>query len=174
MAKVAFSKLKCKINDTEVAINFGEETIMVKQYLPIEEKLSLIAQIIQLAHDPEVNYANPLRQRIYTDLMIVFNYTNLSFTDKQKEDLAKLYDQIVSSGLYQLIVDAIPEDEYASILNGLFITSDAIYSYQHSVLGVLDTIKTDYSDTSYDLEKFKEAFQSSDVALLQDIVSKLG
>jgi hypothetical protein len=35
MAKVAFSKLKCKVNDTEVPVQIGEETIMVKQYLPI-------------------------------------------------------------------------------------------------------------------------------------------
>jgi hypothetical protein len=31
------------------------------------------------------------------DLAIVFNYTNLTFTDKQKEDLYKLYDLLMSS-----------------------------------------------------------------------------
>ena len=42
MAKVAFSKLGLKINNDVKTVVFNEQTIEVKQYLPIEEKLNLI------------------------------------------------------------------------------------------------------------------------------------
>ena len=38
------------------------------------------------------NFANPVKLNVFLRLEIIFNYTNISFTDKQKEDLVKLYD----------------------------------------------------------------------------------
>ena len=119
MAKVAFSKLKCKINDTEVPVQIGEETIMVKQYLPIQEKLRLMGRVVELSHEQDHNFSNPVKSAVIRDLEIIFTYTNLSFTDKQKEDFPKLYDQLFSSEVLQKIIQAIPEEEYLSIVNGL-------------------------------------------------------
>ena len=149
MARIPFTKLKCKINTNEIPVQIGEETIAVKQYLPIQEKLELISKVI-------------------------FAYTNISFTDKQKEDLPKLYDILYSSGVIAEVLKNIPEDEYMEIVFGVRDSIEAIYKYQNSVLGVLDTIKTDYSDTEFDLSKMQEALASSDLSVIKDIVSKLG
>ena len=43
---------------------------------------------------------------------IIDNYTNISFTEKQKEDVPKLYDAIYSSGLKDAVMKAIPEAEW--------------------------------------------------------------
>ena len=42
------------------------------------------------------------------DLLLVDDYSNISFSDKQKEDTYKFYDNLFGSGLGDLIVDAIP------------------------------------------------------------------
>ena len=156
MAKVPFTKLKCKLNIEEIPVQIGEETIAVKQYLPIQEKLILIGDVVMQAHEQDENYSNPIKAEVYRDLEVVFAYTNISFTDKQKEDLPKLYDLLASSGVLKTVIKAIPEDEYAKICMGVWQTIESIYKYQNSVLGVLDTVKADYSDTEFDLSKMQE------------------
>ena len=66
MAKVAFSKLKCKINETEVPVQIGEEIVMVKQYLPIQDKLALIGRVIERAHEEDYNFSNPVKADVIT------------------------------------------------------------------------------------------------------------
>ena len=44
MAKLAFSKLSLKVNNDVKTINFNEQTIEVKQYLPVNDKLELISR----------------------------------------------------------------------------------------------------------------------------------
>ena len=53
-------------------------------------------------------------------LEILYSYTNINFTEKQKEDPAKLYDLVVSGGLIKLVLQAIPEEEY-NILETTYI-----------------------------------------------------
>ena len=156
MAKVPFTKLKCKINIDEVPVQIGEETISVKQYLPIQEKLELIGNVVMAAHEQDENYSNPVKAGVYRDLEVIFAYTNISFTDKQKEDLPKLYDMLYSSGIIGEVLKNIPEDEYMEIVFGVRDSIEAIYKYQNSVLGILDTIKTDYSNMKLDIDSLKK------------------
>ena len=164
MAKVPFTKLKCKINEDSIPLQIGEESISVKQYLPIQEKLELIGRVVMFAHEQDAKYSNPVKANVYRDLEVVFAYTNLSFTEKQKEDSPKLYDALKSTGIIDSIIQAIPEAEYNEICSGVWCSIDSIYKYQNSVLGLLDTIKTDYSNLELDIDKLNE--QISDPELL--------
>ena len=157
MAKVPFTKLKCKINEDSIPLQIGEETIAIKQYLPIQEKLELIGRVVMLAHEQDANYSNPVKANVYRDLEVVFAYTNLGFTEKQKEDLPKLYDALKSTGVIDSIIRAIPEAEYNEICSGVWCSIDSIYKYQNSILGLLDTIKTDYSNMKLDIDSLNQA-----------------
>jgi hypothetical protein len=78
---------------------------------------------------------------VITLLEIIFTYTNISFTEKQKEDMAKLYDMFQNSGLLELIFSNIPENEMVVLEEGIDATIESIYKYQNSILGIIDTIK---------------------------------
>lgn len=156
MAKVPYNKLNCKFQEKTEIITFNEQEIEVRAKLPIQEKLALIGRVIELAHDQDYNYANPVKQQICTELEIIFTYTNISFTDKQKEDLPKLYDAIAASGLKTVIFKAIPYEELQSVFKGVQDSSESIYKYQNSVLGLMDTMAKDYSNLNFDLDKLKE------------------
>lgn len=175
MAKVPFTKLKCKINENEIPVQIGEETVAVKQYLPVQEKLGLIGRVVMFAHEQDYNYSNPVKTDIYRDLEIIFTYTNISFTDKQKEDLPKLYDMLYSSGVIKTIISNIPEDEYMGIVWGIKDSVEAIYQYQNSALGILDGIKNNYNETSFEVEKLQDAVKDmSDTPLVKEIMPLLG
>jgi hypothetical protein len=51
MAKLSFNKLKLKMSEEVVNIIFNEQTIEVKKYLPINEKLEMAGRILSLSAD---------------------------------------------------------------------------------------------------------------------------
>jgi hypothetical protein len=51
MAKVSLTKLGLKVNQDIKTISFNGQEIEVKQYLPVNEKLILIGNIINASHD---------------------------------------------------------------------------------------------------------------------------
>ena len=98
MAKLAFSKLKLKLNSSVTTINFQDEQVIeVKQYLPLEEKLALISDIINKSWDSGANFYNPCQYEVYTNFEVIKKYTNLAFTEKQEEDFYKTYDLLNSN-----------------------------------------------------------------------------
>lgn len=174
MAKIGFTKLGLKPNNEIVNIEFNEQTIEVKQYLPVEEKLELITNVLELSHDSN-NFSNPIKVQVYTALEMIDKYTNISFTEKQKENPTKLYDLLNGNGLLEKIIDAVPQIEYDELIHGIYDTIDAVYAYQNSVLGILDTISQDYSNLNLDAAEIqKKLADPENMALLKNIITKLG
>ena len=174
MAKVSLTKLGLKVNQDIKCIEFNGQIIEVKQYLPVNDKLELIGNVINLAHD-ENNFSNPIKVSVFTTLEIMYAYTNINFTEKQKEDPTKLYDMLISSGLVAEIICAIPEAEYHDIICGISDTIDAVYTYQNSVMGILDTVVKDYDGMNLDASNIYNKLADPDnMDLIKQVLTKLG
>lgn len=175
MAKIAFTKLGLKKKDEVKTVNINNNVIEVKQYLPINDKLALISRVINLSHDSSNNFANPVQVEVIGTIEIIMAYTNLSFTEKQKEDYAKLYDLLEENGITKDLIGAISEDEYAFLIDGINESIDAVYKYQNSVLGILDSVAQDYSNLEFDASKIQqELADPQNLELLKGIMSRLG
>lgn len=173
-AKPTFAKMGLKMDTDVKVIKIGEQEIEVKQYLPVNDKLTLIGNVISSAADDN-NFSNPIKLEVFTALEIVFAYTNIAFTDKQKEDPVKLYDLMECNGIFNMIIEAIPKVEYKSIIDGVEECSEAIYTYRNSVMGILDTIGQDYSNLSLDASKIQEKLANSEnVEFLKAVMAKMG
>lgn len=174
MAKVSFTKLGLTKNQEVKIVNWNGQDIEVKQYLPVNEKLTLISNVLNNAHD-ENNFSNPVKVNLFTTLEIMYAYTNINFTDKQKEDPVKLYDLLSGSKLYDKIVENIPVEEYLNVVNGIDETIDAVYTYRNSVMGILDTISNDYSNLNLDASEIqKKLADPENMELLRSVLAKLG
>lgn len=179
MAKVPFSKLQASINISETKISYinksGEEIIYeVKNILPFKEKIELITRIINLAVDDNGFY-NPMRVKLYLVLETVYAYSNLSFTEKMKEDAFKLYDILTSTGIFTNIVNAIDINEWKTIQEDVLTTIENIYKYRNSAMGIFETVTNDYSNLNYDAKELQSALANPEnMALLKDVLTKLG
>lgn len=174
MAKLAYSKLNLKADTSAVPLSWGEYNIEVRKYLPLEEKVEMISRIVNQSID-ENGFYNPLKVNMYMTLEAVFTYTNLSFTEKQKENLFKLYDAIVSSGLATSIMSVMCETELDEVRNFTYEVIDNIYKFKNSMLGILETISSDYSNLDLDATALQQKIADPEnLALLKDIVTKLG
>ena len=174
MAKLAFTKLGLKVNDEIKTIEFNEQAIEVKQYLPVNEKLEVIAEVLNNSADDN-NFANPVKVDVYTAIAVLEAYTNISFTEKQKENVTKLYDMVVSTGLYNAIIEVIPNDEFGSLNSAISNTINAFYRYRNSVLGILENISSDYSNLNLDASAIQQKLADPEnMELLRSVLSKLG
>lgn len=174
MAKIGFTKLSLKRKNEVKTITINNNQIEIKQYLPVNEKLDLIARVINGAHDQN-NFPNPIKIEVIGTLEMIMAYTNISFTEKQKEDIPKLYDLLEENGIIKDIISQIPEDEYNFIIDGINKTVDAVYTYNNSVLGILEAVSKDYSNLDFDATQIqKKMADPENIKLVRDVLTKLG
>ena len=174
MAKIGFTKLSLKRKNEVKTITINNNQIEIKQYLPVNEKLDLIARVINGAHDQN-NFPNPIKIEVIGTLEMIMAYTNISFTEKQKENIPKLYDLLEENGVIKDIISQIPEDEYNFIIDGINKTVDAVYTYNNSVLGILEAVSKDYSNLDFDATQIqKKMADPENLKLVKDVLTKLG
>lgn len=174
MAKIGFTKLSLKRKNEVKTITINNNQIEIKQYLPVNEKLDLIARVINGAHDQN-NFPNPIKIEVIGTLEMIMAYTNISFTEKQKEDIPKLYDLLEENGIIKDIISQIPEDEYNFIIDGINKTVDAVYTYNNSVLGILESVSQDYSNLDFDIQKLQNDIANPEnLKLVKEVLTKLG
>lgn len=174
MAKVGFTKLGLKMNQEVNKIVINEQEIEVKQYLPINDKLAFISNVLNNAYDG-TNYPNWIKIDMMTDLEMVYTYTNINFTDKQKEDICKLYDLLTCGGVFEAVEKAIPHAELEAVRSSVRTMAHAIYEQKNSVLGILEAVTTDYSNLDLDATAIQQKLADPEnMALLKGIMEKLG
>ena len=156
MAKVTFASLKLKTKDDVEKINLYDKEIEVKQYLPAEDKYDLI--MITLQESKEEGVYNHFKMDMFFHLNIIFMYTNLQFTDKQKEDLIKLYDVLESNGVINAVVAAIPEDEYNYLFDTMETVAKARSKYDNSFAGILNNFMINMPINAAEANKIVENF----------------
>lgn len=176
MAKVSFSKLGVKPNNDVEEVKFNNATIEIKQYLPMADKIQLIERVVNAAApssgDRIINWAYV---NVMIDLLLVEYYSNISFTDKQKEDTYKFYDNLFGSGLGDLIVDAIPEDELDWIVENVNLIIESVFTYKTSAMGIFEGISDDYKNLDLNADDIRAKLADRNgVEFLQEVLDKMG
>ena len=176
MAKIAFTKLGLKTKDEVKTIECGEQAIEIKQYLPLDEKTALISRVINECWDEKAKFYNPCKYEVLINFEIVKSYTNIAFTEKQeKENFSKTYDLLDGNGLITEVLDNISPEEYYFIKRGVIDGIKSIYEYDHSIFGIIDTIKEDYSNLDLNAGEIqKKLSDPNNMELLKTILTKLG
>lgn len=173
MAQVTYTKLGLKPNFDEIAIiHCGNEQIEVKQFLPLEKKLEVLTSIINNSID-ERGFYNTARIDFNIKMEMLYAYTNIKFTDKQKENPMKLYDNFIASGLMKQIWDLIPEDDRNWFEKHTNASIVSIMNYRNSVYGILDSLQTDYSNLNLDVDAIKDKLTNdTNIKDLKEIFDK--
>ena len=100
-------------------------------------------------------------------------YSNITFTEKQREDLAKLYDNLCSNGLMEAIISKIPDTEYQTLFGYIESLIDDTLNYKNSVGGVISEVVQTLPERAeqmsqivdnFDKEKFQEVINFAKAA----------
>ena len=171
MSKVSFANLKLKTIEDVKEIDFNGAKIEVKQYLPISDKYDLIMITLQQAYEDRVY--NPLKIEAFFHLNLIYLYTNINFTDKQKENPEKLYDILQSNKIIDAVVEAIPREEFCDLYDTLCETRDEYIEWNKSAAGMLSIIVDDLPKkaaaasellSNFNTEDYKEVIRFAQAA----------
>lgn len=177
MAKISYNKLgitKDELNKVQT-VEYNDQTIEVKQYLPIAEKSELITRVLNNSVDENTGYYNLLKLDMNLGLEIVYAYSNISFTEKQKEDPMKLYDMLNASKVLNLIIGLVPDGEFYYLNKTTHEMANNIVLYRNSAMGIMEAISADYSNLDLDATDIQKKLNDPDnMALLKDVLTKLG
>lgn len=135
MAKVSYANMKLKTNESIKEVKIGEANIEVKQYLPIEEKYSFLNIVLQNSLENDIYH--PVKIDMYFHLYLIYLYTNINFTDKQKEDESKLFDVLLTNGIIEGVITTMPEAEYNMLVNLLNQMIEKNEKYKTTFAGVV-------------------------------------
>lgn len=180
MANPTFNTLKLKVNTDVKEITVNDKVVTVKQYLPLEEKINLIECVIQAADGGTV--LNELAVAAYFDLYIIFKYTNIQFTDKQREDLLGLYDALACSGVIQKVAEAMEPVEYHTLFNTLERMVQEYNQYRNSIKAVVEQFAlfaphaaddVQKAVSNIDLDKFNQVMQLAEVWGINNAAAKV-
>lgn len=112
-----FSELELKINDKVRTLKFKNKDIKVKQYLPIQDKLNLVQIALQQSLDEGV-YNDGLLTAYFHTYVVMF-YTDLEFTEEEKQDVLTLFNLMDSENLIGSVIELIPQSEFGDLLEML-------------------------------------------------------
>ena len=139
--KVSYTNLKLKINKEVNIIDFNGNSIEILKYLPIKDKYDLV--MITLQKSFEDGIYNPIKLDMYFHLNLLYLYTNVNFTDKQKEDEEKLYDTVKSSGLLEEVLKNMETQEYNDLYEYLQETLTIQQDYKKSFISIFSAFVND-------------------------------
>ena len=158
-----YSDLNLRVNKETAIIKINDNTeIEVLQYLPIEDKIDLIQ--IALQKSLENGIYNEVKLDMYFNLYIVYMYSNLEFTDEEKEDEFKLYNELQSNNIIAHVIAGMDEGEYDCLLDYLKTMQEANEMYRSSAAALLQSFIQDMPKNAaaaaeivdnFDKEKYK-------------------
>lgn len=163
---VTFSSLKLKPNTEVKKITINEKEIEVLQYLPAEDKNSLLELTIQEADRGTV--VNTFALDCLFHLYLVMEYTNITFTDKQRENMLALYDLLETNGVIEAVVAAIPVAEYNELRDSLNDMVAKYAVYRNSFKAALEQLQMFVPQQAGEMA---ETIQSMDMEKLGNVLS---
>ena len=172
MAKVSFGTLKLKKQETTTTIKIADKDIEVLNYLPIEDKYDLIQATLQ--QSVEGIGFNEILIEMNFYLNVVFLYSNISFTETQKEDRYKLYDILESNGIINEIVNAIPVQEFKNLMDSFDLEKKRVGRENRSSAGILNNIISKLPNKAQETSDILKNINFEDMKDVVNFANELG
>lgn len=176
MGKTPFSKLKTKISQEviQVSIPDTDVTLDILTYLPQATKATFIGFVVENSIDQTTGCSSPLRLDTWFSIALAKFYGQITFTDKQLEDVGKVYDILQSNNVFNIIADTIPDEEYNYIKECAEQTAADVARYNTSAAGIIGAMRAESGDLGAQLDavlkKVKEKDGIDDLMAIRDAI----
>lgn len=160
-----FKDMKLTINNTIKEIDIAGQKVAVKQYLPAEDKNSILENAMQQADQGTI--LNTYNLDVLFHLYLVLKYTDIEFSDEDREDMLALYDILESNNIIDVVVANIPEEEYNTLRDNLLDMVEHYLTYRNSARALVEQLIFFAPDAA---EKLKEISKDTDIDKLQQII----
>ena len=154
--KVSYANMKLKMNTDVNTFDFCGQKVEVLKYLPAQDKYDLL--MITLQKSLENGIYNDFKLNFYFELNLVYMYTNISFTEKQREDEFKIYNNLKSNGFFELFYQALDENEYNELFTQLNTIRKEKTKENRSITSIINKFINDLPSNAEAAAKIVENF----------------
>lgn len=131
-----------EVNDVVIVELGSGLNVSVKTKLPLEKKVELIEEIVVACSYGTDPYFNPLKLKTITSIKVLAATTDIDILSDEEVNIYDLYDLLNSTGVFSQIL---PLTEYQEILNWAHECSEALISYNNSIMGIVAEIKDKFN-----------------------------
>lgn len=150
-------------------LKINEQQIEVKQYLPIADKNDLIEIALQKAE--ENGTYNEIFLDVYFHLNLIYLYTNIEFSDEDREDEMQLYDILESNHIIDNVIACLMEGEYENLKSLLVTMLDRKLKYENSAAAVFRRFVTDLPAAAASAAQIVESFDKEKYSAVVDFAT---
>lgn len=137
MAILNYSDLGLTKSNEIRIFKWNDKDIEVVKYLPIDSRYDIVMITLQEAYEEGIY--NPVKLDKFFHLNLVFMYSNLVFSDEDRQDTDKLYDELKGSGFMDKFLQNINEEEYTEMLEDI----DTIIKARNTISGIVKKLVDD-------------------------------
>ena len=146
---VNFDELNLSVQDKSKNVVINGQKVEVKQYLPIEDKINLIQIILQQGTVDGMFDEGMLEALFY--VYTIMYYTDLEFTDEQKQNPLNIYDILITNNTLDAILAAIPKDEFVDLMEYFEKQKELNLKYQTSFVYIINSFLNKVNDLTKNL-----------------------
>lgn len=164
MAKVPFSKLKTKIAQeiVQVPIPDTDMTLDILTYLPQNTKADFIGFVVENSIDQTTGCSSPLRLDTWFSIALAKYYGQITFTDKQLEDVGKVYDILQGNNVFNIVAHTIPNEEYEYIKSCTEKTAQDVAQYNTSAAGIIGAMRQESGGLGAQIDDMMKRIQDKE------------
>lgn len=155
--KASYANMKLKLNTEVETFDFCGQNIEVLKYLPAQDKYDLLMVTLQKSFEDGIY--NEFKLDLYFQLNLVYMYTNISFTEKQREDELKIYDNLKSNGFFEKFFSVLNEEEYEELFALLNTMKENNIKQRSSVGEIINRLIDDLPSNAEAAAKIVESFR---------------
>ena len=136
-----------------------ENGIQITKYLPLSDKLDLVQIALQKSEEDGVY--NEILLDAYFHLNIIYLYTNLQFSQEEREDELALYDILEANGIINMVLANMDENEYHMLEDYVQEMKQEKLLYGNSAAAVLRGIIRDLPKNAAAAKEIVDSFDQN-------------
>ena len=156
MADINYTDLKLETSIGSKIFKWGDKDIEIYDYLSINDKYDLVMITLQKAYENGIY--NPIKLDMCFHLNLIYMYTNLIFSDDDRDDESKLYDEMKSSGFIDEFLknmDPVEYNELQEIIDEMIVST---MQYKNTAASVIRSFIEDLPANAEAAKKIVDNF----------------
>lgn len=137
MSKISLETLNLNNNSNYKIVNVNNNEVKVKSYLPINDKINLVEEVIEKSLVQDAVYCNPILLKVMFELSVISYYSDINVGDLYEVNIMELYDLIKPNRVFEEVLSAIPKQEYEDLYDCLVSCRDTVEMENGSIINLI-------------------------------------
>lgn len=170
-----FKDLNIAVGPDMIPVTFKDKTISVRSWLPTAAKIEFIQFVIGHAMNPDHGTFSPAIVECFETIACIKYFTDIEFSDEDLSNPGQLADEIIHSGLSELVQQMLVQ-EWTNTYLLLHDTISAVERFNASFAGTMTAMSGNATELGDQLDSIMEKLKNKEgleeIAAIKEFMDK--